>query len=211
MVSPGFSLTSDCCRRQLFLKDGTTDEFAFIDWQMLAAGAPGSELVQVLSSCYTRLDDYDQLDEVVADFHAKLIEASPDWVAKEYTLEMCAYAPAPTAGLPARSLSLCRCLVLSEPARALLGCLCTGRWRTFACRPSCSSSASSANSPPVRGHLPNQQGRRPPAVGLGGGVVSAGDAVHEAAGLRGEGGAACGAGGGGRAARVTWCCPQEIE
>ena len=107
MVSPGFSLTSDCCRRQLFLKDGTTDEFAFIDWQMLAAGAPGSELVQVLSSCYTRLDDYDQLDEVVADFHAKLIEASPDWVAKEYTLEMCAYAPTPTAGLPACHVCAC--------------------------------------------------------------------------------------------------------
>ena len=89
-VSPDRYLDAGRCCLQLFLKDGTTDEFAFIDWQMLAAGAPGSELVQVLSSCYTRLDDYDQLDDVVADFHAKLIEASPDWVAKEYTLEMCA-------------------------------------------------------------------------------------------------------------------------
>ena len=111
-------MTSDCCCRQLFLKDGTTDEFAFIDWQMLAAGAPGSELVQVLSSCYTRLDDYDQLDEVVADFHAKLIEASPDWVAKEYTLEMCACSSPDCR--PACMPCLCLCPILSDEQASLV-------------------------------------------------------------------------------------------
>jgi hypothetical protein len=100
----------------LFCKDGTDDDFAFIDWQMLAAGTPGQELVQVLSSCYSnvrvitsvfctsscspvfrhltrrsslvQLDDYDKLDDIVAEFHAKLLKESPDWVAQEYSLDV---------------------------------------------------------------------------------------------------------------------------
>ena len=35
------------------------------------------------------LDDYEQLDDIIDDYYTKLVAASPDWVAAEYTRAMC--------------------------------------------------------------------------------------------------------------------------
>ena len=61
--------------------------FAFIDFQMMAAGTPGAELVQLLTGNFPNLDDFDRLEEVVADFHAKLVAAGPDCLASDYSSE----------------------------------------------------------------------------------------------------------------------------
>ena len=55
---------------------------------MMGPGTPGSELVQLLSSAYVDLEDYARLDEVISDFHAKLVAASPEWVKTEYSEAM---------------------------------------------------------------------------------------------------------------------------
>jgi hypothetical protein len=62
-------------------------DFAFIDFQMMAAGTPGAELVQLLSGNYPNLDDFERLDEVVKDFYAKLLAAGPECVATDYSCE----------------------------------------------------------------------------------------------------------------------------
>ena len=63
--------------------------FAFIDWQTLSAGPPGFEICQLVAGTLANLDDYDRvLPEFLPLMHKMLLEASPDWVAQEYTLQM---------------------------------------------------------------------------------------------------------------------------
>eukprot|EP01046_Picozoa_sp_COSAG06_P035971 COSAG06_NODE_3922_length_4763_cov_9.796312_3_plen_181_part_00 len=73
-------------RSDNIFKSTTADEYAFIDFQMLSKGPPGLELCQMYCATFTNLDDYEQLDDLIADFHAKLLAANP--AAAEYTKDM---------------------------------------------------------------------------------------------------------------------------
>jgi hypothetical protein len=50
---------------------------------MLSKGPPGLELCQLYAAALTDVAEYEKLDELIADFHEKLIAANP--AAAEYT------------------------------------------------------------------------------------------------------------------------------
>ena len=80
-------------RSDNIFKSKTVDEYAFIDFQMLSKGPPGLELCQMYAAALTDVAEYEKLDELIADFHEKLIAASSDPAssdpaAAEYTKDM---------------------------------------------------------------------------------------------------------------------------
>jgi hypothetical protein len=59
-----------------------------IDFQLLGAGPPGLDLVQLYQGAFSNLDDIERVPELLDIYHKKLIENSPSWVAPQYTREM---------------------------------------------------------------------------------------------------------------------------
>ena len=59
-----------------------------IDFQLLGAGPPGLDLVQLYQGAFSNLDDIERFPELLDIYHKKLIENSPSWVAQQYTREM---------------------------------------------------------------------------------------------------------------------------
>ena len=65
----------------------TNKEYAYIDWQGLAMGCPGVDMLQLLSASMADVNDYDKLDVLLEHYYREMTDKSPAWVRTAYTYE----------------------------------------------------------------------------------------------------------------------------
>ena len=61
-------------------------EFTFIDFQMIQKGTPGMEMVQLLIASFANMDDFVQLDSMVAYYYRLMVAQSPSYIEDTLTL-----------------------------------------------------------------------------------------------------------------------------
>ena len=80
-------------RSNNIFKSKTDGSYTFIDWQMIGAGPPGIELVQLMSASMAgtvgNLPNYAEIPKLVEEYYEVLIAAAPELATDGYTLDLC--------------------------------------------------------------------------------------------------------------------------